>query len=194
MNKNIPIIVLFGPCGAGKSYIANSLTCNKDFVYIPKYADIKGRNNNNLIKNASEKLYEFDYVDSFNISEEELVFKNYEKKDAIKISDIDRALVQGKVPVIILRTREQIGTIQKLYKNRNLIKLYIRANKSKLEDMLSLDKTRTEQSKKSIIENLDNDFLYHDETAKLDPTTKIIENDYSGVQNILTTIKNLIRA
>lgn len=185
------IVVIFGPSGSGKSYVSEKLCEDPRFSYVKKATDRARRNNDNSVRHVGGWLYGFDYISEKNIKENDVVFENFGHNYSIDIGDIDRIILHGKTPVIILRTREQIEYLQSLYPGSEIDKFYIRPKKELLVQKLLSDDSRPAKQTQERLQNIDDEYAYHDESLSLDKSIIVLENDYKN-PNIVDEIKNSI--
>ena len=172
------IVVLFGPSGSGKSYVADKLCEDPRFFHVKKASDRPRRKNDISVRHIGGKLYSFNYVSEENVDSGELVFENFGHSYSLDIGDVDSGIILGKVPVIILRAREHFEALKKFYPNFEILKFYIRPNRNLLIQKLNTDTSRSAEQIQERLSKIDQEYLYHDETFKLDPSITVLKNDY----------------
>lgn len=110
------ILVLFGPSGSGKSFFQGELCRDPRFETIKKASTREPRMggmfrmfivNDSSAKFGGRPNQSANYFTEIDGADGELVTYNYGETYSVDLADIDSAFVQGKTPIIILRTREQ---------------------------------------------------------------------------------------
>ena len=191
MEKSGKIIVLFGPSGSGKSYVADKLCEDPRFYHVKKASDRPKRANDVSVRHIGGKLYSFNYVSEDAVQQSEIRFENFGHSYSLNIGDVDRCIISGQTPVIILRTREHFETLRNLYPNFEIEKFYIRPDKDLLVQQLSMDTTRSSEQIQGRISKINQEYSYHDETLALDPSITVVENDYQS-DDFLDVIKDKV--
>lgn len=192
------IIVLFGPSGSGKSFIADRLCQMPNFSMIKKATDREIRTRGFLFRHFDSSIKRggikngADYFDVVDGVEGDFLTENYGQTYSTSLSDIDSALEQYKVPVFILRTREQMKQLEKFYPDVNIQKFYLRPDYEVNKIQILNDKNRSEKNKQERISNLESYYEYHDETARLDKSVRVLINDYTNADSLVEEIVSSI--
>lgn len=192
MENKEKIVVLFGPSGSGKSYVADKLCEDPRFFHVKKTSDRPKRRNDISVRHIGGKLYSFNYISEEDVRSSELSFENFGHSYSLNIGDVDRSIISGQIPVIILRAREHFEALAKAYPNFEIEKFYIRPEKELLIKKLSSDQTRSPEQISERISKIEREYEYHDETLALDPSVTLIENDYES-DDFLDVIKGKVQ-
>ncbi len=198
MAKKPTIVVLFGTSGSGKSFVCTELANDPHFEHIEKYSTRKmrsfaGDGKKDSIK-AKATYYGFSVITEDDIRESDIHTVNYGHDYCLPVTSVDNCMVRGKVPVVILRTREQFERLEEVYPDAVIKKFYIRPNAKKLREKLLADSSRSEQETNERLEKVESDYDYHDETARLDDSVVVLEHTYDGADKMVDAIVSNLEA
>lgn len=188
------IVVLFGPSGSGKTFVAERLCQMPVFSMIKKATSREIRTGGHFSYHIDKSIkfggnkHGANYFDLIDGVEGDFLTENYGHSYSISLSDIDSALEQYKVPVLILRTREQIQQLAEFYPEATIHKFYLRPDFEINKSQILNDKSRSKDNKQERILNLQSDYDYHDKTSNLDPSVHVLKNDYQNGEALLNEI------
>ena len=128
MAKKSCIVIIFGTGGSGKTFVVDELVKDSRFEHISKPSTRKFENFEVQEKgsvNISAKPFGLSVISKEDIIESDLSSENNGAFYSIPVGEIDRTILENRVPVIILRSKEQMQMLQKMYPKQIIKKFYI---------------------------------------------------------------------
>lgn len=193
MKKRSGIVIFFGTSGSGKHYVIEELAKDYRFEHIRKPSTRKMVDYD--VENKGEvkidaQPFGLNVVSKDDIIESDFYSETNGEEFSIPVGEIDRTILQGRVPAVILRSEEQIKTLIKMYPKVAFKKFYIRPDEFELKSHLATD---DDLSKTEMLRRLDkvvDEYMYYDELAMRDKTVEILMHKYNGPERMIDVVKS----
>lgn len=195
MAKKSCIVIIFGTGGSGKTFVVDELVKDSRFEHISKPSTRKFENFEVQEKgsvNISAKPFGLSVISKEDIIESDLSSENNGAFYSIPVGEIDRTILENRVPVIILRSKEQMQMLQKMYPKQIIKKFYIRPHAEALKSYFLNNKSKTAQEITKRFEQIAQEYFYYDQLADSDKSVEILMHSYSGAERMIDVIKSVL--
>ena len=193
MKKRSGIVIFFGTSGSGKHYVIEELAKDYRFEHIRKPSTRKMVDYD--VENKGEvkidaQPFGLDVISKDDIIDSDFYSETNGEEFSIPVGEIDRTILQGRVPAIILKSEEQIKTLTKMYPKVAFKKFYIRPDEHELKSHLATDDDLSKTEMLRRLEKVVDEYMYYDEFAMRDKTIEILLHKYNGPERMIDVVKS----